>query len=240
MTRHYPDSLGIYWGPQVLTHFRLLRTLPPPPPQVLSGSPQQSPLADLPGILIFTYVSPESVGGGHRSSARSGAWNRAGKGQCGCEGLPARSWSLSPHSLRLHPARCITKLCPSSGLLPCVLSTPFSLSSVSWPMGRARTIAGWKEETPRKGPQHSQRTFRRASPKMPDLHFALGFAQWHPRCFSSPRVELGCTQGRCLEPVGQDFWEEFQAGESWIPADWLPLSVRGGTLPSRERASVPP
>lgn len=96
-------------------------------------------------------------------------------------------------------------------------------------MGGAKTTAGWKEETSRKGPQRS-RTFRRASAKMPDLHLALGFSQWHPRCSSSARVELGDTQGRCLEPVGQDFWEEFQAGESWTPADWPPFSVREGVL----------
>lgn len=74
----------------------------------------------------------------------------------------------------------------------------------------------------------SQRTLRRASPKMPELYFALGFCQWHPRCSSSVRVELGSMQGRCLEPVGQDFWEEFQAGESWTPADWPPVSERRG------------
>lgn len=79
------------------------------------------------------------------------------------------------------------------------------------------------------------KNFQESLPEMSDLLFALGFPQWHPWCSSSARVELGYTQGRCLEPVGQDFWEEFQVGESWTPADQPPLSERKGVVCSLGR-----
>lgn len=81
------------------------------------------------------------------------------------------------------------------------------------------------------------RTPKKASLKTPGLLYG---------CLPCARVELGWTQGRFLELVGQDSQEEFRVGEARTPADQTLLSVREGgivqpvlTQASEEALSLP-
>lgn len=114
----------------------------------------------------------------------------------------------------------------------------FSLSSVQWPMGRAGIPVGWRKETPRTGPQPSQRTPRRASLKMPSSSLHWGALGGIPGVSPSARVEPGCAQ------VPGASWSGFPGRipgwrilDSSCPA--APLSERRGTLQAGEGASVP-
>lgn len=113
----------------------------------------------------------------------------------------------------------------------------FSLSSVQWPMGRAGIPVGWRKETPRTGPQPSQRTPRRASLKMPSSSLHWGALGGIPGVSPSARVEPGCAQ----EPGAS--WSGFPGRipgwrilDSSCPA--APLSERRGTLQAGEGASA--
>lgn len=244
MTRHFLVPSESAWAHCVQTLIRTLRVLPlPVSVSDAKTASQQSPLPDLPhiylGLFISTDVLSESVGGWGRPPARGGTWSWTGKGRWSCGWLPAKSWSFCSHSR----GTTLPGASPNSSyphrLPSAFLPTLLSLSPVSWPVSRAGTPIGWREEAPRRGPQPFNRTLKRACLKMPGRLFASG-SLGGILVFACARVELGCTQGRCLEPVGQDSQNECRGREPRTPADQTLLSMKEGCTLQPGRGPVLP
>lgn len=114
---------------------------------------------------------------------------RVRKGNCQCEygELIAKSWRLYPRHL---PAWCITKL----GLSPSLPILP-------------RQDGGIRPY------EQSVSPLKSSNESLPGCSQPL----WQPSITPRARVELGCTQGQCLELVGYGSQEKFQVGDSGRP-----------------------